>query len=78
MKKGIPDALYEDIKEKYRKIADKRPDITQEKLNELFESEVKYYQEIYETLEKMYEETIDENTQTGNSRSDGQGRQAPR
>ena len=43
MKKGIPDALYEDIKEKYRKIADKRPDITQEKLNELFESEVKYY-----------------------------------
>ena len=50
-----------DIKEKYRKIADKRPDITQEKLNELFESEVKYYQEIYETLEKMYEETIDEN-----------------
>ena len=61
MKNGIPDALYEDIKEKYRKIADKRPDITQEKLNELFESEVRYYQEIYETLEKMYEETIEEN-----------------
>ena len=61
MKKGIPDALYEDIKEKYRKIADKRPDITQEKLNELFESEVKYYKEIYETIEKMYEEMIDEN-----------------
>ena len=61
MKNGIPNALYEDIKEKYSKTADKRPDITQEKLNELFESEVKYYQEIYETLEKMYEETIDEN-----------------
>ena len=61
MKNGIPDALYEDIKEKYRKIAYKRPDITQEKLNELFESEVRYYQEIYETLEKMYEETIEEN-----------------
>ena len=57
MKNGIPDALYEDIKEKYRKIAEKRPDITQEKLTELFESEVRYYQEIYETLEKMYEET---------------------
>lgn len=25
MKNGIPDALYEDIKEKYRKIAEKRP-----------------------------------------------------
>ena len=61
MKNGIPDALYEDIKEKYRKIAEKRTDITQEKLTELFESEVRYYQEIYETLEKMYEETIDEN-----------------
>ena len=60
MKNGIPDALYEDIKEKYRKIAKKRPDITQEKLTELFESEVRYYQEIYEALEKMYEETIDE------------------
>ena len=60
MKNGIPDALYEDIKEKYRKIAEKRPDITQEKLTELFESEVRYYQEIYEALEKMYEETIDE------------------
>ena len=60
MKNGIPDALYEDIKEKYRKIAYKRPDITQEKLTELFETEVRYYQEIYEALEKMYEETIDE------------------
>ena len=60
MKNGIPDALYEDIKEKYRKIAKKRSDITQEKLTELFESEVRYYQEIYEALEKMYEETIDE------------------
>ena len=60
MKNGIPDALYEDIKEKYRKIAEKRLDITQEKLTELFESEVRYYQEIYEALEKMYEETIDE------------------
>lgn len=61
MKNGIPDALYEDIKEKYRKIAEKRPDIAREKLAELFKSEVRYYQEIYETLEKMYEETIDEN-----------------
>ena len=60
MKNGIPEALYEDIKEKYRKIADKRPDIAREKLAELFESEVGYYQEIYEVLDKMYEETIDE------------------
>ena len=60
MKNGIPESLYEDSKEKERKSADKRPDIAREKLAEMFDSDVGYYQEIYEALEKMYEETIDE------------------